>query len=71
VATSVRPTADGRGWLIALYNPAAEAHEVRIAWRGGERVRIRLSDSAEGGGASLAGPVALAAHATAIVRVDP
>ncbi len=25
VATSVRPTADGRGWLIALYNPTAEA----------------------------------------------
>ena len=71
VATSVRPTSDGHGWLIALYNPAAEAHEVRIAWRGGERVRIRLSDSAEGGGASRAGPIALEAHATAIVRVDP
>jgi hypothetical protein len=71
VATSVRATTDGRGWLIALYNPTGEAREVRFAWRRGARVRLRLSDSAEGSGAPLAGPIALAAHATALVRVDP
>jgi hypothetical protein len=71
VATSVRPTSDGHGWLIALSNPSGEEREVRFAWRRGERVRLRLSDSAEAAGAPLAGPVALAAHATAIVRADP
>ena len=71
VATSVRPTADGRGWLLALYNPSPEARAVRLAWRRGERVRLFRSDSAEGALCALAGSVALPARGTVIVRVEP
>lgn len=70
VANSVRPTSDGRGWLVSLYNPAPETHAVALAWRRGERVAYSLSDSSERTGGPVTSPLVLAAHGTAVVRVD-
>jgi hypothetical protein len=70
VVTSVRPTSDRRGWLVALYNPTIEEQQVRFAWRPGERIGLSHSDSGERPGAPVLGALALPAHGTATVRAE-
>ena len=70
VVTSVRPTSDRRGWLVALFNPTAEEQQVRFAWRPGERIDLSHSDSGERPGAPVLGALALPAHGTATVRAE-
>jgi hypothetical protein len=70
VVTALHPGADGRSWVVQLYNPTAEAQRVRLRWRQGARVALRWSDSSGRPGGSIEGAFALPPYGTAIVRAE-
>ena len=70
VVTALKPGADGRSWLLQLYNPTAEPQRVSLRWRRGMRVALYWSDSSGRPGPAIEGAVPLLPRGTAIVRVE-
>jgi hypothetical protein len=67
LVTALRRGADGRSWLVQLYNPTAESQRVELRWRGGMRVALFRSDSDGRRGRAVPGTFPLAAYGTAIL----
>jgi hypothetical protein len=61
VATRLRPAADGRGWILRLYNASSKAEMLVLAGQAVERGRVFLSDIDGVPGDPLAGPVEMPA----------
>jgi alpha-mannosidase len=67
VVAALRRGADGRSWLVQLYNPTAEPQRVLVRWRRGMRVALYRSDSDGRPGALCSGVLPLPAHGTALL----
>jgi alpha-mannosidase len=70
LATALRPGADGRSYLVQLYNPTAQAQRVVFRWRSGTRVALSRSDSSERPGAAIPGALDLPGYGTAVLRAE-
>ena len=70
VVAALRPGADGRSWLVQLYNPTAAPQRVQLRWRRGMRVALSHSDSDGRPGAPIVGNLPLPPYGTAIVRAE-
>ena len=70
VVLALRPSADGKGWIVTLFNPGSEAATTRLQW--GVPVHgISYSNTGEVAMASVAdGVVQVAARDIVTVRVD-
>ena len=66
IATSLRPSLDGRGWILRLYNPSDRAREGRLAAGGA----VSRSDAEESRGEPVTGPIRLAPFEIATLRID-
>ena len=65
LVSSLRPSEDGRGWIIRLYNPSPEPGEARLAAAG-----IYRSDPDEILGEKLAGPLRLAPFEILTLKIE-
>jgi alpha-mannosidase len=70
VVAALRPGADGRSWLVQLYNPTAAPQRVQLRWRRGMPVALSHSDSDGRPGAPIVGNLPLPPYGTAIVRAE-
>ncbi len=69
VVTALKPSVDGRAWIVRLFNPTGEARKVELEWAG-RRVRgMMLSNSAEEEVERLAGPLELGPLEMVTLRV--
>jgi hypothetical protein len=57
VATSLKPTADGRAWVLRLYNASDRPEALRISGKAADRGRVFLSDVDGAQGPRLSGPL--------------
>jgi hypothetical protein len=70
IVTSLTGSADGRSWMVQLYNPTAAPQRVRLRWRGGMRVALYASASDGRPGDGIEGAIPLPPHGTVIVRAE-
>ena len=70
LVSSVKPIAGGQAWLLYLYNPAASAQKVKLAWRDSARVQLHRSDAFGAALSPIAGDFTVAAFGSAYVRVE-
>jgi alpha-mannosidase len=61
VATRLRPAADGRGWILRLYNASSKPEKLVLSGQAVENGRVLLSDLDGTPGAPFAAPLELPA----------
>ena len=69
LVSSIKPTADGKGWLAYLYNPSDKAQKVTVLWNDGSAASIHSSDAA-GEIVDRNHDVEIGAFGSTYVRVD-
>ena len=69
LVSSIRPTADGHGWLVYLYNPTDKIQRFVAFWNNDARVSIHPSDAA-GRLVDRGQDIEIAAFGSAYVRVN-
>jgi alpha-mannosidase len=57
VATSLKPSADGKAWILRLLNASDRAEALRLSGPAFERGRVFLSDLGEAELAPVTGPI--------------
>ncbi|MCJ7681580.1 MAG: hypothetical protein MUP70_12700, partial [Candidatus Aminicenantes bacterium] len=57
--TSIKPAADGGGWILRLYNPGERKESVFFKGKDGRPLKIHKSSLFEDKGAGISGPVTL------------
>ena len=67
---SITPIAEGRAWLLYLYNPTGREQEVALEWNNAAAVSMHTSDSFGNVGALLAGKLRMRAYGSLFVRVE-
>jgi alpha-mannosidase len=70
VVSALRPTDDGAGFLVRLYNPSAAAAAARIVGTGSAVPRVTASDESARPGRAVGERVTLAPLKTMVVRVE-
>jgi hypothetical protein len=70
VVSALRPTDDGVGLLVRLYNPSAAAATARIVGAGGARLRIAESDEGARAGAPVGDTLTVLPFGTMVLRVE-
>jgi hypothetical protein len=69
VSTSLRPTADGRAWILRLLNCSEGAAGLRLSGEAFDRGRVFLSDLDETPGAPVSGPVEVPGFGILTLRI--
>lgn len=70
LVTSLKPSDDGKAWIVRLFNASGNAVETKIAWGRPEPVRMYVSDTSETCGKLLANYFAVPGWGLATVRVE-
>ena len=56
VATAFKPSDDGKGWILRLYNVSDKEQQVGVEWDDPKPRRVFLSGTSEAPGAEVSGP---------------
>ncbi|HOX39234.1 MAG TPA: polysaccharide lyase family protein [Candidatus Brocadiia bacterium] len=64
VVTSLKPSRDGKGLIVRLFNAGGRPEAVSLKWRAGENRRMLMSDLAERNGAEVFMPLRMSAYET-------
>ena len=70
MVSSVKPIAEGDGWLVYLYNPSSVDQRVTLGFDPSIRVTIRKCDAFGKVDDGATGPISIAAYGSLYVRVD-
>ncbi len=70
MVSSVKPIADGDGWLVYLYNPNASDQQIALGFNSAIRTTVRKSDAFGRIVDSSANSISIAAYGSMYVRVD-
>jgi hypothetical protein len=70
IATSFKPVAGGKGWILHLYNAGGGTTGVRLLWHGAGRGVFYSSDLTERRGEALGFPIFIRSSGIAIVRIE-
>lgn len=70
MVSSVKPIADGDGWLVYVYNPTAMDQRITLQFDPAIRVTVRASDAFGKAIDSASGPISIAANGSLYLRVD-
>jgi alpha-mannosidase len=69
VATSLKPSADGKAWILRLLNASDRAEALRLSGEALDRGRVFLSDLGETELARLAAPIEVPGFGILTLRV--
>jgi alpha-mannosidase len=69
VATSLKPSADGKAWILRLLNASDRAEALRLAGPALDRGRVSLSNLGEEKGAPVTGPVEVPGFGLLTLRI--
>ncbi|MGA7785057.1 MAG: glycoside hydrolase family 38 C-terminal domain-containing protein, partial [Candidatus Acidiferrales bacterium] len=70
MVSSVKPIAEGDGWLVYLYNPSDADQRITLQFDPAIRVTVRKSDAFGKAIDSVPGPIPIAAYGSLYLRVD-
>ena len=70
VATILKPSRDGRAWILRLFNPTETSHQVTLAWGEPSPTKVFLSDLAEKERAPFGEGVDMAPYEIVTVRAQ-
>ena len=70
ISTSFKPAADGKGWILHLYNAGDRTTGVRLTWHGTGRGTFYESDLTERRGEAAGFPIVIPSSGIAIVRIE-
>jgi alpha-mannosidase len=70
VATAFKPAADGKGWILHMYNAGGSPTGVRVVWHGKGRGAFYSSDLTERRAEAVRFPVFIHSSGIAIVRIE-
>ena len=70
VATSLRPSKDGRAWILRLFNASPAARPLRLSGEAFDRGRVFLGDLDGTAGAPVTAPLDVPAFGLLTLRVD-
>ncbi|MCX7426819.1 MAG: glycosyl hydrolase family 38, partial [Planctomycetia bacterium] len=69
IVTSLAPSADGRAWMLRLFNPTGEPRQATVRWSSPPK-RVSLSSPLEPSGKEVAGPVELPGRGIVTLRCE-
>ncbi|MCJ7810629.1 MAG: hypothetical protein MUP62_00260, partial [Dehalococcoidia bacterium] len=70
VATSLRPSADGKAWILRLMNASDRPEELKLSGAAFDRGRVFLSGLGETEGARIAGPIEVPGFGILTLRIN-
>jgi hypothetical protein len=70
VVTALKPSEDGRAWIVRLFGASGEPRTVTLAWSGTGPAAVRFSDAGERTGATVTGPVEVPAWGIVTLRAE-
>jgi alpha-mannosidase len=70
VVTGFKPTDDGKGWIVRMYNVSGKDARVSLTWSRPMPAALHLSDTSERRGAAVEGPVAIPAWSVVTLRAE-
>jgi alpha-mannosidase len=70
IATSIRPSEDGRAWLLHLYNPTGQSQAATLHWNKTKPVRFFLSNGFEQRLDQISDEFTVAAFGSRIIRIE-
>ena len=70
MVSSVKPIADGGGWLVYVYNPSGAEQRITLQFDPALHVNVRASDAFGKVVDSATGPISIAANGSGYLRVD-
>ena len=70
LVTSLKPSADGKGWVARLYNPTSKASEARLLTNDGSAIVFYRSDPFETKGTRREGRIRLGPMENATIRIE-
>ncbi len=70
IAMALKPAADGKGWILHLYNAGSKSSALRLAWHGGGRGAFYRSDLTERRGEAAGLPIVMPPSGIAILRIE-
>jgi alpha-mannosidase len=71
IITRLRPAADGRGWVVNLWNAGETKDTVQVDWTGGQKVTWYSSNLREQRIFAAPFPIVLPPFGTALLRAEP
>jgi alpha-mannosidase len=70
VATAFKPSDDGKGWVLRLYNVSDKEQQVGMEWADPKPARIFLSGTSEARGAEVSGALTIPAWGMVTIRTE-
>ena len=70
IATALKPAADGKGWILHLYNAGRGTSGLRLEWHGTDRREFYRSDLTERRGEAAGFPVVMPPSGITILRIE-
>jgi hypothetical protein len=70
VVTAFKPSDDGLGWIVRLYNVSETEQQVGVEWDDPRPARLFLSATSEARGAEVRGPISLPAWGLVTIRAE-
>ncbi len=70
VATAFKPSDDGKGWILRLYNVSDNEQQVGVEWNEPRPTRMFLSGTSEARGAEVSGILAMPAWGMVTIRAE-
>ncbi len=70
VATAFKPSDDGKGWIVRLYNVSDKEQQVSVEWGQPKPTRMFLSGTSEARGAEVSGALTIPAWGMVTIRAE-
>jgi len=70
VATSLKPSTEGKAWILRLLNASDRAEALRLAGPAFDRGRVSLSNLGEEKGAPVTGPLEVPGFGILTIRIN-
>jgi hypothetical protein len=70
IATAFKPSDDGKGWILRLYNVSDKEQQVSVEWGEPKPARMFLSGTSEARGAEVSGALTLPAWGMVTIRAE-
>jgi hypothetical protein len=70
VATAFKPSDDGLGWIVRLYNVSESEQQVGLEWNDPKPARVFMSSTSETRGAEALGPISIPAWGLVTIRAE-
>jgi hypothetical protein len=70
VVTAFKPSDDGKGWIVRLYNVSDSEQQVGLEWDDPKPARVFLSATSEARGAEVRGPLSIPAWGLVTLRAE-